>query len=318
VRPRGPSTTVRTTVRTTAARAGAVRAGAVLAGLLLLSACGRATAGAAPDPAPSSAPSPPSASSPPATAAALPRPAHTVVVVMENHGFDDVVDSPKAPWLNGLPAAVLTDWHGVAHPSQPNYLGLFTGSTHGVTDDHCPVRVPGPTLGSQLQTAGATFTGYSEGLPAAGSTVCRVGDYARKHNPWVDSTRLPAAVNQPLTALPTDFAALPTVAFVIPDLCHDTHDCHTVEGDRWLRDTLGPYVAWARTHDSLLVVTYDEQEGHGASNHIPTFLVGPMVAPGRYAVRGDHYTMLRTLEALNGLPGIGAAADREPLTQIWR
>ncbi len=236
---------------------------------------------------------------------------------MENHGYTDVVTHAKAPWLNGLPAAVLTDWHGVTHPSEPNYLALFTGSTQGVTDDHCPVQASGPNLAAQLAAAGLTFAGYSEGLPAVGSSVCSAGDYARKHNPWVDFAALPATVNRPLTDLSSDFSALPTLAFVIPDLCHDTHNCPTAEGDQWLSTTLGPYVTWASTHHSLLVITYDEDDGTG-ENHIPTFLVGPMVNPGSYPAHGDHYTMLRTLEALYGLPGIGQADSVQPLTGLWR
>lgn len=259
-----------------------------------------------------------SSSSPaPATPAALPRPARTVVVVMENHSLDDVLDDPDAPWLNHLPAAVLTDWHGVTHPSQPNYVALLTGSTHGVTSDHCPTTVTGGSLPAQLTAAGLTFTGFSEGLPAAGSTTCSAGRYRRKHNPWVDVRGLPATMNQPFSAFPADPAALPTVSVVVPDMCHDTHDCRTARGDAWLRENLGPYVAWAQDHDGLLVLTYDESEHH-SGNHIPTLLVGPMVRPGRYTVRGDHYTTLRTLEAMYGLPAIGEAAAREPLTGIWR
>jgi acid phosphatase len=235
---------------------------------------------------------------------------------MENHGYDQVVGNASSPWVNGLDAAVLVDWHGVAHPSQPNYLALFSGSTQKITNDHCPVRFPGGNLGSQLAAAGLTFTGYSEGLPAAGSTACSANGYVRRHNPWVDAVNLPARVNQPLTALPSDWSKLPTVAFVVPNLCHDTHDCSIAQGDAWLRATFSGYVTWAATHDSLLVITYDEDEDT-AANRIPTFLVGPMVVPGESSTRGDHYTLLRTLEALYGLPPLGMAASRTPLA-VWR
>jgi phosphatidylinositol-3-phosphatase len=253
------------------------------------------------------------------TTARVPRPDHTVVVVLENHNFSSIIgNADQAHWLNGLPAAILTDWHGIAHPSQPNYLALFTGSTHGVTNDHCPVTVTGASLASQLTAAGMTFTGYSEALPGVGSTACRIGTYARKHNPWVDVAGLPASMNQPFTSFPTDYTKLPTVSFVIPDMCHDTHDCPIPVGDAWLKDNLGPYVTWAGSHNSLLVVTYDEGEGGAADNHIPLLLVGPMVAPGRYDTRGDQYSTLRTLEALHGLPPLGTAARRAPLTGVWR
>jgi hypothetical protein len=239
-----------------------------------------------------------------------------LVVIMENHSFDQVLSGPRAPWTAGLPAAVLTDWHGIRHPSQPNYVGLFSGSTHGLSDDSCPHSYAGPSLASQLLASGLTFTGYSEGLPAVGSTVCQAGGYKRKHNPWVNFTDLPASVNQPLSALPSDLAQLPTVSIVVPDMCHDTHDCPVSTGDRWLAATIGPYARWAAGHDSLLMLTYDEDDDT-AANHIPLLVVGPMVRPGRYAVWGDHYSLLRTLEDLYGLAPLGAAAGRRPLTGIW-
>jgi acid phosphatase len=241
-----------------------------------------------------------------------------LVVVFENHAFGSVLGAPEAPYLTALAASgtTLTDAHGVRHPSQPNYLALFSGSTQGVTGDKCPKSFSGPNLASQLLAAGATFTGYSEDLPAVGATVCSAGDYARKHNPWVDFPALPAAVNQPLSALPTDFAKLPTVSFVIPNLCSDMHDCPVATGDAWAKAHLAGYVSWARTHDSLLVVTFDEDD-NSASNHIPTFLVGPMVQAGTSAQRTDHYRMLRTIEAMYGLEPLGSAAGTTPLTGIW-
>lgn len=235
---------------------------------------------------------------------------------MENHAYDAVLGRGQAQWLSSLPAAVLTDWHGVRHPSQPNYVALFSGRTQGVTDDHCPTALTGDNLATRLSDAGLTFTGWSEGLPGAGSTACHAGAYARKHNPWADYAALPAATNQPLSAWPTDLSRLPTVSFVVPDLCHDTHNCPTRTGDAWLKAHLAAYVAWARTHDSLLVVTYDEDDDT-AANHIPTLLVGPMVKPGRYDVHGDHYTTLATLLGLYGLPPLAHTAERRPLTGVW-
>ena len=241
-----------------------------------------------------------------------------LVVVFENHAFGSVLGAPEAPYLTALAASgtTLTDSHGVRHPSEPNYLALFSGSTQGVKNDACPLSFATPNLGSQLLAAGHTFAGYSEDLPAVGSTVCSAGDYARKHNPWADFPALPAAVNQPLSALPTDFAKLPTVSFVIPNLCSDMHDCPVATGDAWAKAHLAGYVSWARTHDSLLVVTFDEDD-NSASNHIATFLVGPMVRPGTSSQKTDHYRVLRTIEAMYGLEPLGHAAGTTPLTGIW-
>jgi acid phosphatase len=229
-----------------------------------------------------------------------------------------VLGSAAAPYLNQLAGqgTVLTDAHGVTHPSQPNYLALFSGDTHRVVDDACPQSIDAATLAGQLRDAGRSFVGYSEGLPAPGYTGCQAGRYARKHNPWVDFPALPASVNQPFSAFPGDFSALPTVSFVVPDLCDDMHDCPVSTGDAWARDHLAPYVSWARTHNSLLVVTFDEDAGTSA-NHIPTLLVGPMVRATTDGRRIDHYTVLRTIEEMYGLPPLGHAASTQPLTGIW-
>jgi len=241
-----------------------------------------------------------------------------MVVVFENEDAGDVVGAADAPYLTSLAeaGASFTNAHGETHPSQPNYLALFSGSTHRVHDDSCPVDLTGPNLASQLADAGRTFVGFSEGLPRPGFTGCRAGDYARKHNPWVDFTDLPASVNQPLSALPDDYAQLPTVSLVIPDMCNDMHDCSVATGDAWAHDHLSGYVDWARTHNSLLVVTFDEDSGTHA-NHIPTFLVGPMVAAGPSHQRINHYGLLRTLEEMYRLRPLGHVAKVGTITGVW-
>jgi acid phosphatase len=241
-----------------------------------------------------------------------------MVVVFENEDAKDIVGSPDAPYLTSLAqsGATFTDAHGETHPSQPNYLALFSGSTQGLTDDSCPQTFSGPNLAAELQTAGRTFAGYSEDLPGAGYTGCDAGDYARKHNPWANFPDLPASVNQPYSALPADYSALPTVSFVVPNLCNDMHDCGVAAGDSWARANLADYVTWAQQNNSLLMVTFDEDSGT-SGNHIATMLVGPMVKAGPSDQRIDHYSLLRTLTEMYGLPPLGQAAAASPLTGIW-
>ena len=67
-------------------------------------------------------------------------PAHIVVVIDENHSYSEIIGSSDAPYINSLATegALFTQSFAVAHPSQPNYLALFSGSTHGITNDSCP------------------------------------------------------------------------------------------------------------------------------------------------------------------------------------
>jgi hypothetical protein len=273
-----------------------------------------------------SAGAPPPSAGAPATSAAVPSgdvspapaPDHVMVVVFENEDAEDVLGSGEAPYLDSLAeqGVSFTDAHAETHPSQPNYLALFSGSTQGITDDSCPNTIDEPNLAGQLRDAGLSFAGYSEGLPAVGSTECDSGDYARKHVPWANFPDLPPEVNQPFNALPADLADLPTVSFVIPDLCNDMHDCGIRAGDDWARGHLVDYVAWAQDHDSLLVVTFDEDDGTD-DNHIATLMVGPMVTPGTSDQRIDHYSLLRTIEDMYGLSPLGHAAEATPVTGVW-
>ena len=64
------------------------------------------------------------------------------------------------------------------------------------------------------------------------------------------------------------------------------------------------------------MVTFDEDNGSSA-NHIATILVGPMVKPGTSAQRVDHYSLLRTLEDMYGLPPLGRAAEAAPIDGVW-
>ncbi|HEV3289837.1 MAG TPA: alkaline phosphatase family protein [Streptosporangiaceae bacterium] len=246
-------------------------------------------------------------------------PAHTVIVVMENHAYGEIIGSPHAPFLNALArqGALFTASYAQTHPSQPNYLALFSGSTQGVTGDSCPHRFAAANLGSELIAAGLTFAGYAEGLPATGSRVCDAGRYARRHVPWADFSNVPAAASKPFSRFPSGhYGRLPTVSFVVPDVCHDMHSCPPGTGDRWLRDHLGGYARWAMAHDSLLIVTFDEDDG-SAGNHIPTIFAGQMVRPGSYAMRISHYRVLRTVEQLYGLAPSGHAATARPITGVW-
>lgn len=265
-----------------------------------------------------SAPATVAPSGPAAAIQPVPRFDHIVVVVEENHSYSDVIGSPAAAYLNTLArrGASFSHAYAVTHPSQPNYLALFSGNTQGVTSDDCPRTSPADNLGHQLTAAGLRFAAYSEDLPSTGYDGCVSGDYARKHAPWVDFPNVPTSANLPLGAFPTDYSTLPAVSFVIPNLRHDMHDGSVAQGDSWLRQHLDGYAQWALTQHSLLVITWDEDDDSN-DNHIPTIILGAGVRVGTYSERIDHYTLLRLLEDSFGLSALGSAARAAPITDVW-
>ncbi len=266
-------------------------------------------------------------------------PSHVVVVVEENHGYGDIIGNANAPYINELASqnASFTNSHGVEHPSQPNYLDLFSGSNQGVTGDYAIPSTPFSTanLASTLAARGRSFTGYSESLPAPGSLAYNSTDntYQRKHNPWSDwqsatpgANQLAASVNQPFTAFPTNFANLPTVSFVIPNEANDEHGVPPAyavpdqqliaNSDTWLQTNIYPYAQWAKANNSLLVVTWDEDD-FTAANQVPTILAGAHVEPGQYGQDINHYNVLRTVEDFYGADPVGASAGAAPITAAF-
>ncbi|HZZ00367.1 MAG TPA: alkaline phosphatase family protein [Candidatus Baltobacteraceae bacterium] len=252
---------------------------------------------------------------------ALPQVSYVTVVVMENRNYGTIVGNDDAPYINDtlIPqGALLSNSRAVAHPSEPNYLALFAGSTLGVDSDACPLTFSSANLASELAAAGKRFVGWSESLPHDGYEGCFEDSvYARKHAPWVNFTNVPPSSNLVYRGLPV--RKMPEVSFVDPNLCNDMHDCSTHRGDRWLSENLPPIIAWNAKHDGLLIVTWDEAEPDNGGNRIATILVGPMVKPG--SKRGqyvDHYGVLRTIESFFGLPCIAKDCQATTISGIWR
>jgi hypothetical protein len=248
----------------------------------------------------------------------VPRPDHVVIVIEENHSYSEIIGSSAAPYINSLAAqgALFTQSYATTHPSQPNYLHLFSGSNQGVTNDSCPHSFSTANLGRYLLDASLSFAGYSEDLPSVGSPVCTSGAYARKHAPWVNFTNIPTTTNLPFSYFPSDYTTLPIVSFVIPNLNNDMHDGTIQQGDSWLQQHLGAYVQWAMTHNSLFIMTFDEDDS-SQSNRIATIFVGPMVVTGQYSESINHFNLLRTLEDMYGLPYAGVSGNYQPITNVW-
>ncbi len=254
----------------------------------------------------------------PAMSGELPRPDHIVIVIEENKSFSQIIGNPEAPWINELArrGALFTQSCGITHPSQPNYLALFSGTTRGISSNTCPLDLDGDNLASQLIAKGLSFVSYSESMPEPGYAGCIWGAYMRKHNPVANWKEL-AAYNLPFKSFPQDYAQLPTVAFVIPDQRNDMHDGSIAQGDAWLKKNMERYAQWAMTHNSLLIVTFDEDDG-SENNRIATIFLGAVVKPGRYGQRIDHYSLLRMVEELYGLPYLGESFSALPVMAIWK
>jgi hypothetical protein len=236
-----------------------------------------------------------------------------VVIVMENHAYGSIVDNSAAPYLNGLISryGLATAYTAVAHPSEPNYVALFTGSTQGITDDavHSYTR---PSLADQLEAHGRTWRVVAENVPGGCFTGAvayggadGAGWYARKHEPAIMSTRIAGDPVRCARITNMGHFTLGGAAFqlIIPNMCHDMHDCSVAAGDAFLKRLVVPITKSPLFAHTLLVITFDEgTTDAGGGGRVATVVVGPMVRRGfQSAIPHNHYSLLRTIEDAWGL-----------------
>jgi hypothetical protein len=278
--------------------------------------------------------------------AGLPIYDHIVVVMEENKGYEQIVGNKDAPFINQLAheGALFTKMFGEEHNSEGNYFWLLSGSNQGVgfVDEIPANRFTASNLAQQLIGRGLSFKGYAEDLPSIGSEVdvvpANCGQncvYARKHVPWISFANIPNATsvdtssNLRFADFTSDFSTLPTVAFVVPNLFNDMHSGKVKDqiktGDDWLRNHFQDYYRWAKDNNSLLIITFDENNNttnikgltdprssdRVRRNQIATIVAGARVKSGKYAEGNGitHVNLLRTLEAMYGLSPSGAQQE---------
>ncbi|MFJ9824725.1 discoidin domain-containing protein [Streptomyces sp. NPDC101160] len=265
------------------------------------------------------------AASPAAAATSLPKPDHIVVVMMENENYDTIIgNTAQAPYINHLAqsGASFSDAHGEWHPSLPNYYALLSGSTQGLTNSTPPApgSINADNLPNELIQHGYSFASYGdEYTPAAFLRYADLPGTATAPNPVDKWLTCPPSVAGQACGFPTDaagYAALPTVTFAHGNGAESMHDGDIPGGDSWVKNTFGGYAEWAKTHNSLLVVTWDE-DNFTPANHMPTVFYGAGVRTGSYSETINHYSMLRTIEDMYGLPYLANDASATPITDIW-
>lgn len=284
-----------------------------LTALSLMAACTSTTAQTHTSPSPS--PTTPPSATPSASPEASPTPAdqpHVFVIVLENRSYSQVVGSG---YIADLVAkyGVATNYHGVSHPSLPNYLAMTSGSTWGIVDDGWH-SLPAGGLGTQLTSAGIDWRAYMEGM---GSDCFRNGNrYALKHNPFpYYGGKCPPQV-VPFTRFASDMAGtMPRFVWITPDLCNDGHDCSNSVVNAWLAQTVPAILNTEAWQDNgVLFITYDE--GEDSANSVLTLVIRADQVNLRSSVSYNHYSLLASIEDLLGLPRLGAAANSTPMTDL--
>jgi len=239
-------------------------------------------------------------------------PPHIFVIVMENRSYGQAIASS---YISSLASqyAVATDYHGVSHPSLPNYLALTSGTTWGIADDGFHA-LPAGGLGAELTNAGIDWKAYMEGM--TGGCFHSPYPYALKHNPFAYyGSACPDQV-VPFSQFASDLAGnTPQFAWITPNLCHDGHDCSTSVADAWLSQTVPAILKSDAWQDGgMLVITWDE--GEDSANSVLTLVIRPNPVNHSSARPYDHFSLLATIEDQLGVPRLGQAVQATPMTDL--
>jgi hypothetical protein len=285
-------------------------------------------------PAPSGGLETPGLTRPPTSSApAGPWPAigHIYEIVLENEEASSIIGSPAAPYINGLANqyGLATNGTAVAHPSLPNYLALWSGSTQGVRDDKVHDFSTGTTLADQIDMSARSWHVAAENVPlgcylgaSASDGEDGSGDYARKHEPAISWTSV--STNADRCAAITDFShfdpAVGNFWFIVPNLCHDMHDCSVASGDAWLKGFLPRILGSASfASDGLVILTFDEGASDlGGGGRVATILMSPRARQGFVSsTNHTHFSVLHTIEALWGMPCLAQSCSADTLREFF-
>ncbi|KAI5459125.1 phosphoesterase family-domain-containing protein [Mariannaea sp. PMI_226] len=253
------------------------------------------------------------------------------IVYFENTDYSKAAGDPNFRQL-AKKGITLSNFYGVTHPSEPNYLAAVAGDYFGMQNDNFNrLDENVTTVIDLLESRGISWGMYQEDMPYSGyegfswvNQKTGANDYVRKHNPGVladiitrDERRLSQIKN--LSMIDTkrsqfhkDFKAnkLPQWMFITPNMTSDGHDTSVTVAGKWCHDFLKPLLTDTRfMKNTLVLITFDENETYALQNRVFSIVLGDVV-PKHLEGSTDssfynHYSEIATVEANWNLPTLG-------------
>jgi phosphatidylinositol-3-phosphatase len=260
---------------------------------------------------------------------------HVFIIMMENTSYTSLIGNPNAPFINAAAAkyGLATNYFGVTHPSQPNYIAATSGSTNGVINDN-DVTINVANIVDQLEANGKSWKAYMQSYSLCTTPLdhaCGNQLYERKHNPFIsyqdvqsNPTRVANIVD--FSKFATDLASdnVGDYTWISPDQCNDMHgraatandpcDFSQVQsliatGDTFLLNTVNAIMnsrAW--TGNSVIFIAWDESDfpfsdtsgccdANPGGGHVVMITISHSDhAPRTSNVAYNHSSMLATIE----------------------
>jgi hypothetical protein len=243
------------------------------------------------------------------------------IMMFENHGYNEVMSDPT--WTSIIAKSfLLTNYHGVTHPSQPNYVAQIGGSYYTCTSDsNC--NLPYKNLVDLFDPKMVTWRAYEENYTADASGACALSteenmSYYRKHDPFMsftdittNLTRCQNIVNaQAYIGNDVKSNSLRDFSYYTPNIDDDSHDEPLSYSGQylqnWMQSYYWPFVgvgqAW---YNTLFMITFDEDEGT-EGNHVVAFFFNPALTVGGLGNGSyNHYSVTKFVEQNWNLGNLG-------------
>ena len=248
-----------------------------------------------------------------------------LVFVEENHSLSQM--RSQMPYTFGLARqfGYATGYTAITHPSLPNYIAIAGGQTHGITDDDSPAAHPvrAASVFGQAVASGRTAALYADGMAQNCATSDGGTDYAVKHNPWayfVNERAACAKFDVPVDRLGAAIAGgrLPNVGMVIPNLCHDAHDCSLATADTWFKGWMTQIFGgqdWKSGH--LAVVLTADEDDRSQANTVLTVVIHPSQRAHVVTTALTHYSLTRLYEEVAARAYLFGAGSARSMTAAF-
>ncbi|KAF7197070.1 Acid phosphatase [Pseudocercospora fuligena] len=246
-----------------------------------------------------------------------------IEIWLENTDYDKAAGDPDLAWL-AKKGITLSNYFGVTHPSEPNYVASVGGDNFGMdNDDFNQVASNVSTVIDLLEDKGISWGTYQEDMPFTGfegfawkNQKTGANDYVRKHNPPViynaNTSPRRLSYQKNTTVFFEDLKAhrLPQWSFITPNMTSDGHDTTVTVAGTWCRNLLEPLLNNSYFMErTLVLLTFDENHTYNIGNRVFSILLGGAVPESLHGTTDkqfyNHYSDIATVEANWNLHTLG-------------
>lgn len=181
------------------------------------------------------------------------------VIVLENERIGHVLNDRFMGHQLVSRGRLLTNYKGVAHPSQPNYIAMISGSTFGIWNDLYH-DLNAPTIVDLLEQKGLSWKTYHQDYPGdcfLGTTHQR---YVRKHNPFIsfvnistNPERCSHIVNSDELEADIYYNRTANFVFYVPDMDNNGHDTNYTYASHWLEKFMDDIADHPNMNSTLVI-----------------------------------------------------------------